>query len=450
MTDTFQDDTRLAVSRSGDASPGDSWQSPIAPGLSWYQATVGERPSYPALDGSQTVDVAVIGGGYTGLQAAFNLAKAGVSVALIEASHFGDGASGRNGGQLGTGQRWWPEEAEKELGFERSKLLFDMAENAKRHLMDFANIHGIDMDYMPGQLNVSHKPGYERDYRANAEIAAERYGYPHVSFMDADETAKRVGTSDYFCGVRDVGTGHIHPLKLLVGLAKVAKAAGAGIYENTKATAIRRESGKIKVETPKGTLTADRVLIATNAYVGDLEPVTSAHIMPIGSFIAATEPLDAFPHVIPGGEAVCDSRFVVRYFRKSKDNRLLFGGREVYSSKNPSDTAEAIRQQIVGTYPALKNVRITHAWGGNVGITLPRRPFVRQVMPGVTAIGGYSGHGVMLSNYCGKLYAEMATGKPSELDALGELDVKAFPGGQMMRKPLLFLALTWFALRDRM
>lgn len=427
----------------------DTWQSPIAPGLSWYQASVEERPTYPTLDGSQTVDVTIIGGGYTGLQAACSLAASGVSVALIEGGHFGDGGSGRNGGQLGTGQRWWPEDAEKELGFERSKLLFDMAENAKRHLHDFATMHGIDMDYMPGQLNVSHKPGHEREYRANAEIAGERYDYPHVTFMDKAETEERVGTKDYYCGVRDTGTGHIHPLKFLIGLAKVAKAAGAGIYENTKATAIRREGGKIKVETPKGTLTSDRVLIATNAYIGDLEPVTSAHVMPIGSFIAATEPLDAFPHVIPGMEAVCDSRFVVRYFRKSKDNRLLFGGREVYSSKDPSDTAEAIRQQIVTTYPALKDVRITHAWGGNVGITLPRRPFVREVMPGVTSIGGYSGHGVMLSNYCGKLYAEMVAGRKSELDVLADLKIPAFPGGHAMRKPLLFLALTWFALRDR-
>jgi gamma-glutamylputrescine oxidase len=427
-----------------------SWQSPIAPGISWYQATVGARPVYPALDGSREVDVAIIGGGYTGLQAAYNLAVSGVSVALVEGHRLGDGASGRNGGQMGTGQRWWPEDYEKELGYERSKLLFEMAENAKRHLTDFATIHDIDIDYMPGQMNVSHKRGYERDYRANAEIAAERYDYPHLSFMDAAETAERVGTKDYYCGVRDTGTGHIHPLKLLVGLARVAAAAGAGIYESTRATAIRREGGKIKVETPRGTLSADRVLIATNAYIGDLEPITSAHVMPIGSFIAATEPLDAFPHVIPGNEAVCDSRFVVRYFRKSRDNRLLFGGREVYSSKNPSDTAEAIRKQIVATYPALKDVRITHAWGGNVAITLPRRPFVREVMPGVTSIGGYSGHGVMLSNYCGKLYAQMVAGRKSELDALADLDIPSFPGGRHMRKPLLFLALTWFALRDRL
>jgi len=428
----------------------DAWQSPIAPGISWYQATVGERPTYPALDGSKTVDVGIIGGGYTGLQAACNLAKAGASVALIEANRFGDGASGRNGGQMGTGQRWWPEELEKDIGFERSKALFDMAEDAKRYLLGFAERHGIEMDYMPGQMNVSHKPGHDRDYRANAEIAAERYGYPHISFMDRQETAERLGTTDYYCGTRDMGTGHIHPLKLLVGLARAAQTAGAEIYEMTKATDIRQAGGRTMVETPSGMLTADRLLIATNAYIGDLEPVTAAHIMPIGSFIAATAPLDDFPHVIPDGEAVADSRFVVRYFRKSKDNRLLFGGREVYSSRDPKDTANAIRQQIVDTYPALKDVDITHAWGGNVGITMPRQPFVREVMPGVTSIGGYSGHGVMLSNYCGKLYADMVTGKATDLDHLAALKIPAFPGGRHMRTPLLFLALTWFALRDRL
>lgn len=426
------------------------WQSPIAPGMSWYQATSGERPTYPALDGSVSVDVAIVGGGFTGLQAAYSLAKAGVSVALLEAWRFGDGASGRNGGQLGTGQRWWPEELEEEIGFERSKALFDMAEQAKHYLLDFAAGHGIDMEYMPGQMNVAHKPGHDRKYRANAEIAAERYDYPHLSFMDRAETAQRLGSNHYHCGVRDTGTGHIHPLKLLIGLARAAHDAGPQLYETTAVTAIRRSAGRTALETPTGTVTADRVLLATNAYIDKLEPVTAAHIMPIGSFIAATEPLDNHPGVLPRGEAVADSRFVVRYFRKSRDNRLLFGGREVYSSASPADTAAFIRRQIVETYPGLKDVQITHAWGGYVGITMPRQPFVREVAPGITSIGGYSGHGVMLSNFCGKLYADRISGAKTALDDLEALNVPRFPGGRHLRNPLLFLALTWFSLRDRL
>src|ERR1700712_5704008 len=235
----------------------DTWQSPIAPGVSWYQATAGERPAYPALDGSRSADVAIIGGGYTGLQGAYNLAKAGVNVVLIEAERFGDGASGRNGGQLGTGQRWWPEEMEETLGYERSKALFDLAERAKHHLLAFAAEHQIDIEYMPGQMNVAHKPGYKRSYVENAEIAAMRYDYPHMRFMDEGETRERLGSNRYFCGVRDTGTGHIHPLKLLIGLGRAAQAAGASIFEMTRATAIRQSGGKTLIDTASGTITAD-------------------------------------------------------------------------------------------------------------------------------------------------------------------------------------------------
>lgn len=426
-----------------------TWQSPIAPGVSWYQATVGERPVYPSLEGSRSADVAIVGGGYTGLQAAYHLAAAGVNVVLIDANRFGDGASGRNGGQLGTGQRWWPEEMEETLGYERSKALFDLAEGAKHYLLDFATQHQIDIEYVPGQMNVAHKPGYKRAYVENAEIAALRYDYPHVRFMDEAETHERLGSKRYFCGVRDMGTGHIHPLKLLIGLARAADQAGAGLFEMTKAVSIGQSGGRITIDTDRGTITADRALIACNGYIGDLESVTADHVMPIRSFIGATVPLDHHPQVLPGGEAVADSRFVVRYFRKSKDGRLLFGGREAYTADNPRDISQHIHRQIREIYPALKDIEITHAWGGTVGITMPRQPFVRQVRSGITSIGGYSGHGVMLSNYCGKLYAETVLGKSADLDLFKALDVPPFPGGARLRTPLLFLALSWFALRDK-
>lgn len=426
-----------------------SWQSPIAPGISWYQAHADFRTPFPALDGSRQTDVAIIGGGFTGLQAAATLAKAGVSVTLIEAHRCGDGGSGRNGGQFGTGQRWWPEEMEATLGYERSKALFDLAEGAKKYVLDFATEHGIDMEFMPGQMNVSHKPGHDRDYQQNAEIAATRYNYPHVSYMDGRETAERLGSKRFYCGVRDTGTGHIHPLKLLAGLARVASEAGAAIYENTRATGIRSLPGRVEITTAGGTIMAKQALIATNAYIERLEPVTAAHVMPIRSFIGATVPLDDFPDIIPGHEAVADSRFVVRYFRKSKDNRLLFGGREAYTSDHPTDISALIRRQIAEIYPALKDIEITEAWGGSVGITMPRQPFVREVMPGVISIGGYSGHGVMLSNYCGHLYGQAVLGKSADLDLIRDLNIKPFPGGASMRAPLLFLALSWFALRDK-
>ncbi|CAN7279138.1 NAD(P)/FAD-dependent oxidoreductase [Mesorhizobium caraganae] len=425
------------------------YQSPISPGRSWYEDTAGPRPEYPSLDGDRQCDVVIVGGGFTGLSAAAHLAKAGTDVVLIEAYRFGDGASGRNGGQLGTGQRAWAEEMEAEYGFSRAKALFDLAEEAKAHLLEFAAVNQIDIDYMPGQLSVAHKQRYVDDYKAHAEIMAGRFNYPHIAFMDAGETAERLGSTRYFGGTRDTGTGHIHPMKLVIGTAKVATAAGAHLFEQTPSTGITSSGGKVRVTTPRGTITAQKCLIGVNAYGGTLEPVSATHIMPIGSFIGATVPLGADSKVLPGGEAVDDSRFVVRYFRKSKDGRLLFGGREIYGVNDPKDIHIHIRRQISELYPDLKDVEITHGWGGYVGITVPRKPFVREVMPNVISAGGYSGHGVMLSNFFGKLYAETVAGNRDRLKLIEDLNIPAFPGGRRFRTPLLFLALNWFALRDR-
>ncbi|RWB29575.1 MAG: FAD-binding oxidoreductase [Mesorhizobium sp.] len=425
------------------------YQSPISPGRSWYEDTAGPRPEYKALDGDRTCDVVIVGGGFTGLSAAAHLAKAGSNVVLIEAHRFGDGASGRNGGQLGTGQRAWAEELEAEYGFSRAKALFDLAEEAKSHLLEFAAVNKIEIDYMPGQISVAHKQRYVDDYKAHAEIMANRFGYPHIAFMDAKETAERLGSTRYFGGTRDTGTGHIHPLKLVIGTAKVAAQAGAQLFEQTPATGIASLGGKVRVTTAKGTISAEKCLIGVNAHGGTLEPISAAHIMPIGSFIGATVPLAADTNVLPGGEAVDDSRFVVRYFRKSTDGRLLFGGREIYAVNDPKDIHVHIRRQIAELYPALKAVEITHGWGGYVGITMPRKPFVREVMANVISVGGYSGHGVMLSNFFGKLYAETVAGNRDRLRLIKDLKIPAFPGGRRFRAPLLFLALNWYALRDR-
>jgi gamma-glutamylputrescine oxidase len=425
------------------------YQSPISPGRSWYEDSVGERPTYPALDGDAQADVVIIGGGFTGLSAAAHLAKSGVDVVLIDANRFGDGASGRNGGQLGTGQRGSLDDMEAAYGWTRAKALFDLAEEAKAHLLEFARVNAIDIDFMPGQISVAHKKRYVDDYRRYADYMREKAGYPHMTFMDAAETAERLGSTHYYGGIRDTGTGHIHPLKLVIGTARVAAEAGARLFENTRSTSLSSSGGKIRVTTPTGSITAEKCLVAVNAYGGELEPVSASHIMPIGSFIGATVPLPADSPVLPGGESVDDSRFVVRYFRKTRDNRLLFGGREIYTVHDPKDIHIHIRRQIAEIYPALKDIEITHGWGGYVGITVPRKPFVREVMPGVISAGGYSGHGVMLSNFVGKLYAETVAGNRDRLKLFEELNIPPFPGGRRLRAPLLFLALNWFALRDR-
>jgi len=426
-----------------------TYQSPIAPGVSFYEATLGERPAYAALPAATSADVVIVGGGFTGLQAAHHLAASGKDVVLIESARFGDGASGRNGGQLGTGQRAWVEELEADFGRDNAVKQFAVAERAKTHLLDFAKAHGIEADFRPGQISAAHKQGYVKDYRDHARIMTEQYGYKGLSFLDREELAQKLGSTRYHGGTYDASTGHINPLKYVVGLARAAATAGARLHENTRARSISSAGGKVTVKTDKGDIVAGKALIACNAFIDGLEPVTSAHVMPIRSFIGATVPLGDDSPVIPGGESVDDSRFVVRYFRKSADGRLLFGGREAYTSDNPTDISSHIRRQITEIYPALDKVEITQSWGGSVGITLSRRPFVREVMKNVTSIGGFSGHGVMLSNYCGKLYADFVNGGSEDLEVMRNLKVGPFPGGDKFRAPLLFLALTWFSLRDK-
>jgi gamma-glutamylputrescine oxidase len=277
----------------------------------------------------------------------------------------------------------------------------------------------------------------------------EVFDYPHVVFLDGPERAERLGSAHYLGGIRDTGTGHVHPLKLVAGTARVAAAAGARLFENSRATGLSVRGGKVRISTARGTVTAQKVLLAVNGHGGDLEPESAAHVMPIGSFIGATAPLPKGSPILPGGESVDDSRFVIRYFRRSRDGRLLFGGREIYAARDPQDIKLHIRRQIADVYPSLRDVEITHGWGGLVGITLPRKPFVREVMPNVISAGGYSGHGVLLANFMGRLYAEAVAGKRERLKLFEDLNIRPFPGGRRLRAPLLFLALNWYALRDR-
>lgn len=427
----------------------DHYQSPISPGISWYETTAGDRPQYPRLDSAKHYDVIVIGGGFTGLNAALRLAEKGVDVAVIEAHRFGDGASGRNGGQMGTGQRLGAEEAEQAYGFEHAKALFDLAEAAKKHLLDTAKKYSIPIDYSKGQMSLAHRKRHLKGYQEHVAALNERFGYQDIYYMDQEETSERLGSNRYFGGSYDAGTGHIHPMRLVIGLAKAAAKAGASLFEDSKVTAIKKNGLKTEIIVNGRTLTADRVLIATNGYNDSLEAKSSAHIMPIRSFIAATEPLEDKFKVLNGGESVDDTRFVVRYFRKAPTGEMLFGGREAYTADNPRDISTHIRKQMCEIFPQLQDVKITHSWGGSVGITMSREPFVRDVMSGVTSIGGFSGHGVMLSNYTGRLFADSITDGSTALDVIRDLNVPTFPGGTRFRKPLLFAALTWYAMLDR-
>jgi gamma-glutamylputrescine oxidase len=422
------------------------------PATSWYAATATPFDPLPALDGDAFADVCVVGAGYTGLGAALELASRGVSVVVLEAAQVGSGASGRNGGQAHMGQRNDQAWLEKAVGRDDALLLWKMALDARSHLAATIAEHAIACDFTPGMIHARHRPGGEGEDLDHIEFMADRYGYHELEPIDEDALAQELGTSVYHGGVRDNGGGHLHPLNLALGLAKAAMAKGAVIHERSRAREWRREGGKIVVETAAGRVLCDQLILTGDGYLDELAgPQARARVMPINNFVLATEPLgDRADTIIRSNAAVADSRFVVNYFRKSPDGRLLFGGGENYRPGFPPDLPGFVRRHMLKIYPDLADVKVTHAWGGTLGITVHRAPYVRVLAPGVRVAAGYSGQGVMLAPWFGKLLADAALGETAGVDLLSRLPTPPFPGGRLLRWPLTVAGLSWYALRDRL
>ena len=363
----------------------------------------------------------------------------------------GWGASGRNGGQLGSGQRQDQDWLERTFGPGPARALWDMAEEAKALVRDLVARHAIACDLAPGIIYAAHKPAHAPGYQAYAEKLARDYGYAEAQPLDRAGIAALVGTEAYHGGYLDRGAAHLHPLAYALGLARAAAAAGVRLHETSRV--VRLSPGNpARVETGAGAVQAPFVLLATNGYLGGLVPEVAARVMPINNFILATEPLgaDLARTLIRDNLAVADSRFVVNYFRLTPDHRLLFGGGESYGWRFPPDIAAVVRPRMLAIFPQLAGARITHAWGGTLAITVNRMPAFQRVAPNMLSAAGYSGHGVALATLAGKLMAEAVQGGGRGFDLIAGLPQPAFPGGTALRWPLLVLAMTWYSLRDRL
>lgn len=425
--------------------------SPVIHARSLYAATADPALRFPSLDQSTRAHVAIIGGGYTGLSAALHLAEAGVDVVLLEQRRIGWGASGRNGGQLHSGQRRDQDWLEHRIGRDDAHHLWTLAEEAKALVKGLIERHGIACDWRAGLIEAVHKRRLVPGEIAYVEKLKRNYGYDPVEWLDRERLAAIIGTPVYFGGRRDTGAGHLDPLKFAQGLARAAAMAGARLYEDTQAAKLHG-SGPHVVETDHGNVTADIVILAGNGYLDGLDEETESRVMPIDNYILATAPIGAGRPggLIPGGEAVSDTRFVVYYFRPTADGRLVFGGGETYSWRPPSDMAAFVRKHLSRIYPALGDVRIDYAWGGTLAITVNRLPFIRRLRPGVYVAAGYSGQGVALAPFAGKVLADAIAGDPDRLDRFASLSCPPFPGGKALRHAALIAGMSWYALRDRL
>lgn len=414
---------------------------------SYYQASANQTLTCPTFQGDVSTDVVIIGGGYTGLSAALELAEAGFKVAVLEAETIGFGASGRNGGQLCTGFSSGQAKIINQLGKDDARKCFDISEEAKRLIESRIEKHKINCGLQWGYLHCATKPGQEGEFKAWRDEWAN-LGYDGCDVLSKAELESKLGTTSYHGALREPRAGHFHPLNYCLGLAHAAQNAGAVIYENTPVVEVDT-GGKPWARTAQGKVTAKFMIIGGNAYLGKTVKPLYGRIMPVTSFIVTTEPLGAkkAQSLIRDNEAVADTNFILDYFRRTEDNRLLFGGAANYSTLEPADVGAFMKKRVIKIFPQLADVKTDYAWGGYIAITSNRIPDCGQLSPTTYYAHGYSGQGVVLAGMYGKLMAEAIRGTAERFDLLSRFKHLPFPGGAL-RTPLLVAAMLWFRMRD--
>ena len=417
---------------------------------SFYAATaIGDR-TRETFHGTIDAEVGIIGGGYTGLSAALNMAKRGRDVVVLDAHRMGWGASGRNGGQVASGYNRGQGVLEAIMGPQKARDAFAIAVQAARLVKDLIYQYNIPAHFKSGLLYANHRRRFDADSVRYVARLNEDYDYGQIRYVSPEELASMVGTRCYSGATLDMGGGHIHPLNYALGLANAAENAGARLFDRSEVLGVKGDNPHL-LSTVTGTLRVKTLIYACNGYLGRLEPRIAAKVMPINSFMVATEPLGAAQarSLIRDDVAVADSRFVVRYFRLSHDNRLLFGGREAYSYRFNRQLKRFAAVPMVRTFPQLRDVRIDYGWGGTLGITRSRLPDFAQLGPHTYSLSGYSGSGIAMATMAGKIMADTLDGNRQNFDTMATMPTKPFPGGMAMRKPLLFTAMHGYALRDR-
>lgn len=418
---------------------------------SYYAAMATPLPPFSPPHGQIECDVCVIGGGFMGLSTALNLAERGYDVVLLEAQRVGFGASGRNGGQVGQGQRLDQDELEDLVGKDHARELWTIANQSVDLVRRRAASPLVEAEFADGIIHADHRKRFVPHSKAYAERLNNEYGYDKIRFIDREECRHLVNSPEYHGGTLDMGAGHIDPLQYALGLARMAQAAGVRIFEQARVTAVN-EGEPATVDLAGAQVRAGHVVMGMNGYLGKLNRRVAGRVMPINNYVVATAPMSAEQQesILRNNHAVADSKFVVNYFRFSPDHRLLFGGTESYRYRFPSDIAGKVRKPLEEIFPQLKGIEIDYAWGGTLGITMNRMPHFERLSGNILSLSGFSGHGVAMASLAGEIAAETIAGQAERFDIMAKVPGMPFPGGPALRSPLLMAAMLWYSLRDKL
>ena len=406
----------------------------------------------PPASGDLVCDVCVVGGGYAGLSCALHLAKSGKSVAVFEAQRVGWGASGRNGGHVGTGQRADQHSLEKWYGKTTAKELWRLGLEAVDLVSDLVEENGIDCELGRTNIHFAAKKPHVDELRDEVDHLRTEYNYDQISGVEPSSLEELTSGVGFHYGVVDQGARHLHPLKYCLGLAEAVMAAGASVFENSPVKSIDIKRDHAIVSTGKAMIRAQKVVLACNGYLGNLFPPIASNIMPINNFIVATEPLDEATanRINPLNASLSDSLFVINYWKLSEDRRLIFGGGETYSDKFPESITDFVRPKLLAIYPELSDSRLDYGWGGTLAITRNRMPDLGVHKGQVYYAQGFSGHGVPTATMAGKLIAAAIDAGCDDFDLMSGLKTLKFPGGPLLRRPSLVAGMLFFSLRDRL
>lgn len=417
---------------------------------SYYAASANPVPQRPALQGETETDICIIGAGYTGLSTALFLLENGFKVSILEAAKVGFGASGRNGGQIVNSYSRDIDVIERTVGPKQAQLMGQMAFEGGRIIRERIAKYDIKCDLKDGGVFAAFTPKQMKHLEAQKKLW-ERFGHTQLEIMDAQRIREVVKTENYIGGMLDMSGGHIHPLNLALGEAAAVESLGGVIYEQSPAVRIERGANPV-VHTPEGRVKAKFIVVAGNAYLGNLVPELAAKTMPCGSQVIATEPLseDVAKSLLPQDYCVEDCNYLLDYFRLTGDRRLIYGGGVVYGAKDPANIEAMIRPMMLKTFPQLEGVKIDYAWTGNFLLTLSRLPQVGRIGDNIYYSQGCSGHGVTYTHLAGKILAEALRGQAERFDAFGSLPHYPFPGGRLFRVPFTAMGAWYYSLRDKL